>query len=138
MKPLKEIEFVLLIDPPRTTEQEHRVGGRKANGQYIVYRDPKLINVMDTYFTELRPYVPESPFVGPVSLTVEWGFPNKVQKTWGSWKVTRPDTDNMIKLLKDCMTRSGFWRDDSQVCNETLRKKWSESGYIWIRIEAIE
>ena len=30
-------------------------------------------------------------------------------------EVTKPDTDNLQKLLKDCMTKCGFWKDDAQV-----------------------
>ena len=25
------------------------------------------------------------------------------------WKTSKPDTDNLIKMLKDCMTRTGYW-----------------------------
>ena len=43
----------------------------------------------------------------------------------GEWRVSRPDTDNLQKLLKDCMTRVGFWKDDAQVCREEVTKRWS-------------
>ena len=52
--------------------------------------------------------------------------------------MTRPDTDNLQKLLKDCMTRTGFWRDDAQVCREDVTKRWSrEKPGIRIRVVSL-
>lgn len=31
----------------------------------------------------------------------------------------------MVKLLKDCMTKCGYWLDDSQVYDERVIKEWS-------------
>lgn len=41
-------------------------------------------------------------------------------------KTTRPDCDNMVKLLLDVMTALRFWNDDAQVTSLTLIKRWSE------------
>ena len=57
---------------------------------------------------------------------VEWYFPSRTHRE-GELRVTRPDTDNLQKLLKDCMTRVGFWKDDAQVCRETVVKRWTRS-----------
>ena len=54
-------------------------------------------------------------------------------------KASCPDTDNLNKLLKDCMTKLGFWNDDAQVCREIIEKFWvksSPSG-IWIRVRQL-
>ena len=56
----------------------------------------------------------------------------------GEWKITKPDTDNMIKLLKDCMTRVGFWQDDAQVCSEITEKFWGDVSGIYIMVEQLE
>ena len=45
----------------------------------------------------------------------------------GEPKITKPDTDNMVKLLKDCLTKCSFWKDDAQVANETVVKVWTNS-----------
>ena len=60
-------------------------------------------------------------------------------------KDTKPDTDNLQKLLKDCMTAVGFWVDDAQVCSELTEKRWvrgirkggTASG-IWISVREME
>ena len=75
---------------------------------------------------------------GPVALTVEWRFMTKTHKE-ESWRVTRPDTDNLQKLLKDCMTATGFWKDDAQVCQENVTKRWSQKKPgIAIKVVAID
>ena len=42
----------------------------------------------------------------------------------------------MIKLLKDCMTKKGFWKDDAHVAYEILGKYWTTGTEgIYIKIE---
>ena len=50
----------------------------------------------------------------------------KVKVYNGMPKSTRPDTDNLVKLLKDVMTKCGYWWDDSQVAYETISKVYSD------------
>ena len=50
----------------------------------------------------------------------------------------RPDTDNLQKLLKDCMTAEHFWTDDALVCSEITEKFWADTPGIWIHIEPVE
>jgi crossover junction endodeoxyribonuclease RusA len=68
---------------------------------------------------------------------VLWLFPKGKSHKAGEWRVTRPDTDNLEKMLKDCMTRCGFWKDDAQVVREHVEKKWSEDP-VGIEIEITE
>ena len=57
----------------------------------------------------------------------------------GTYRVTRPDTDNLQKLLKDTMTQVGFWKDDAQVCKETVTKRWSrEQPGIYIKVVSLD
>lgn len=53
-------------------------------------------------------------------------------------RTTRPDTDNLNKMLKDCMTALGFWRDDAQVAQEIIEKFWADVPGIYIRITQLE
>lgn len=53
--------------------------------------------------------------------------------------MTRPDTDNLEKMLKDCMTEVGFWKDDALVVSETVYKIWSdEPTGISIELNALD
>ena len=74
---------------------------------------------------------------GALYLDVVFGFTTCNKKNIGKWKTTRPDTDNMIKTVKDMMTRLGYWDDDSQVVFETCRKMWTKKAGILIRIESL-
>ena len=47
----------------------------------------------------------------------------------------KPDTDNLVKLLKDCMTKVGFWKDDAQVTRDIVEKFWADIPGIYIRIK---
>ena len=52
-------------------------------------------------------------------LLVKWCFPADGRKS-GSWRTSKPDTDNLEKALKDEMTRLHFWADDAQVPPEDI------------------
>ena len=72
------------------------------------------------------------------SVVYQWIF--KASKTHPActWKVTKPDTDNMVKLLKDCMTKVGFWKDDALVCCEMIEKMYGEKEGIYIFAEELK
>lgn len=81
----------------------------------------------------------------PLSLTVKWCFSSKEvmrkiksgKMKDGTPRVTKPDTDNLQKMLKDCMTRLGFWGDDAQVSEEHVGKYWTAQPGIYVRIDVI-
>ncbi|WP_236253677.1 RusA family crossover junction endodeoxyribonuclease [Streptococcus mitis] len=58
-------------------------------------------------------------------------------KVNGQYKTTKPDTDNLQKLLKDCMTKLGYWQDDAQVASEIVEKFWADTVGIYIKIEEL-
>ena len=119
------MEFTLNIIPPTVTAQEHKV--RVAGGRPRFYDTAKLKHTRATFESLLSAHRPDVPFAGPVELSVDWRFFTKTHKD-GEWRTTRPDTDNLQKLLKDCMTRTGFWKDDAQVCVETVMKRWARTN----------
>ena len=118
------MDFFLDIHPPTVTAQEHKV--RVVCGRPMFYDTPRLKAARSTFESLLRIHRPKAPMEGPVALTVDWHFSTKSHRE-GSYRVTRPDTDNLQKLLKDCMTRKGFWKDDAQVCVENISKRWTKN-----------
>ena len=133
-----KIEFFLPMVPPTVTQQEHKLAIR--NGKPVMY-EPQEIQITRSRFVGLldkarRIYGPEETISNtPVRLTTKWIWPAK-DKT-ETWKLTRPDTDNLIKLFKDCMTRTGFWKDDALVCSEITEKSYGPIAGIWVRIETL-
>lgn len=123
--------FFLPMVPPTVTAQEHEITVR--NGKPRLYDPPELREAKQKLAAYLAPHAPPRLDAGPIRLLVKWCFP-RGQHPDGAWKDTRPDTDNLQKALKDCMTRLGFWRDDAQVASEICEKFWAEVPGIYIEV----
>ena len=129
------MKFFVNCNPPTATAQEKKVALVKGR---VVFYEPSNLKAAKSQLTfHLLRHRPKEPLKGPLSLTVLWLFPKGKNHKDGSWRITRPDTDNLEKMLKDCMTRCGFWRDDAQVVKEYVEKKWSENP-VGIEIEIVE
>lgn len=133
------IEFFIPMVPPTVTMQEHKVMVK--NGKPLFYEPAELKAVRALYIAKLdqarRIYGPDEPITEqPVRLTTKWIWPGGRDKA-EAWKITKPDTDNLIKLFKDCLTRVGFWRDDALVCSEITEKFYGPVAGIWVRIETL-
>ena len=133
---MNSVQFVIPGDPPRTTAQEKAV--RVVNGKPIFYEPNRLKQARAQLMKGLSMHRPKEVLEGAVYLEVCWMFRPGKSHVDGTWKTTRPDTDNLEKLLKDCMTRTGFWHDDAQVVCEVVMKRWSKYPGIRIRAERIE
>ena len=120
--------------PPTVTAQEHKVTVR--NGQPIFYDPPEVKNAKEKLIASLLKFHPMFPYREGVRLTVKWCFPRGRHKD-GEYKITKPDTDNLQKMLKDCMTRCGFWWDDALVASEICEKFWADVPGIYIKIEEL-
>jgi len=117
--PGKSMSFTMHMDPPKTTAQESRWTVR--HGKPRKYMGDDVKRAKACLMVHLAKCKPWEPFQGPVRLTVVWMFRNeKIDQV--EYRIRRPDTDNLNKLLKDCMTECGFWKDDAQVCFETIIK----------------
>lgn len=128
------IEFFLPMEKiPTTTHQQKKVNVR--NGKPIFYEPEELKNARAKFESLLSRHVPLDKLKGPVRLTVKWCFPMIKGVHTGQYKTTKPDTDNLQKLFKDCMTKLGFWKDDAEVASEIAEKFWSEVVGIYVRVE---
>ena len=106
---------------------------RVVNGKPIFYEPEKLKTARQKLMAYLGYHVPEEPFHTGVQLVTKWCFPRGRHKD-GDYRLTKPDTDNLQKLLKDCMTVIGFWDDDALVASEVVEKFWAEIPGIYIRV----
>lgn len=133
-KKTKTSEFFMPMIPPTVTAQEHKVTVR--NGKPVIYDTAEIKEAKAKLMSALYPHRPQIPFGNGIRLTVKWLFP-KGRHQNGSYRTTKPDTDNLQKLLKDCMTKVGFWQDDALVCSEVIEKFWADVSGIYIKIEEI-
>lgn len=127
-------EFFMPMEPPTVTHQEHKVAIR--NGKPVFYDPPELKAAKAKLTAHLAKHTPKKKYKYGLRLTVKWLFPKGLH-TDGEYRTTKPDTDNLQKLLKDCMTRVGFWEDDAQVASEIIEKFWADIPGIYIRIEEL-
>ena len=128
------MRFFVDCVPPTATHQQKRVA--KVNGRLRFYEPPRLAAARELLAVKLEPFCPAEPFACGVALAVSWRFPRGRHRA-GSWRTTRPDTDNLQKLLKDVMTGLGFWRDDALVAVERVEKVWADRPGILVGIEPL-
>lgn len=127
------MEFFMPMIPPTVTHQEKKVTVK--NGKPRFYEDTRLADARQKLRAHLGQHRPERPLSGAVGMVVVWGFPAGSHKP--GYKTTKPDTDNLQKLLKDCMTAERFWKDDAQVCDERIIKRWTDQPGIHIWVDTI-
>ena len=137
------IEFFIKCNPPKTTAQATtRIFKNKYTGKMFIGKTNKGGSIREELMFLLRPYVPTKPFEKPLKVTIEWGYgylKNIRKKDIGKIIpcITRPDVDNIEKFLFDCMTRLGYWKDDSIIYDVRFRKFYTENAGIGIKIEEI-
>jgi len=130
------VKFFLNLIPPTSTAQMKKV--RFQFGHPVIYTPKKIQLIKKDLISHLEEYKPETPYLGALALRIWWVFPvHNYSHKHLEWRTTRPDTDNLEKLLKDCMTEAGFWKDDSLVVKEIVSKYWSRKEY-GIGIEILE
>ena len=145
---IASFKYEVPIDPSvLTTAQEKGVRIVKGrNGKCFpsffkkakaVQNEKMLMGVLKKY----RPY--EHPIVKTdntyIVLSIDYYFPHK--SSTPEWKrkfnlpmTNRPDVDNISKAVIDCMTKCGFWEDDSQL-SLRLAKFRSQNPRIEIGID---
>lgn len=130
------LQFFMPMKPPTKTYQEKRLGVTK-NGRAYIYEDEELKAVRQKLMAHLGQHIPEKPIEGAIQFIAKWCFPITGKHLPGEWKTSKPDTDNLQKLLKDCMTACGFWKDDAQVASEIIQKFYCDVPGIFIVVEQL-
>ena len=129
------MRFFLDINPPTATAQEKSV--RIIHGRPVFYEPANLKQAKALLMNSLAAYKPTEPMQGALELRTTWLFPVGKSHKGGEWRITRPDTVNLQKMLKDCMTRCGYWKDDAQVVREIVEKQWAEGPGIHIEVKQL-
>lgn len=129
-------EFVLYFENqiPTVTSQQKKFSFKTRT----TYEPKRLADTRKLFMQLLEKEVPDFKLLGPVMLEIEFHYATKEKKKLGKYKTTRPDLDNTVKLIQDCMTRTEFWEDDNQVVILHLIKKWDSEPYIKVRVTEVE
>lgn len=128
--------FFMHMKPPTTTHQQKKVTVVK--GKPVFYETDDVKKARNDFMIQLDMNKPERMLKGPIRLVTKWCYPISGKHADGEWKTTKPDTDNMIKLLKDCMERSGFFKNDSYVVSDLVEKFWAKVPGIYVYLEELE
>lgn len=127
--------FMPMKKVPTVTHQEKQV--HVVNGKPVFYEPEELKAARAKLLAHLGQHVPEKRFTGPLRLTTWWCFPVTGKHKNGEYKTSKPDTDNLVKLLKDVMTELHFWKDDAQVASEVIEKYWADLPGIYVKVESL-
>ena len=132
------MNFFLPMKPPTVTHHDKQLHAFLRGGKpcAVLHDSPELKEAHAKLHAALAPYAPPEPMSGAVRLLVKWLFPAEGHSN-GSWKTSKPDTDNLNKALKDEMTRLHFWHDDAQVCSEIIEKFWADIPGIYIEVVSL-
>lgn len=89
-------------------------------------------------------FAPDAPFEGVVEIDLTFMFP--IPTSWPKWRqeaaavgevahTSRPDVDNVQKLVLDALTSTGrWWRDDAQIASLRARKLYSLTTGTIVRV----
>jgi Holliday junction resolvase RusA-like endonuclease len=77
---------------------------------------------------------------GALAVTIVFRFPTRDKARWGKPHTSRPDADNLGKLILDCLMRAGLIDDDACVSSLGMQKTWDEMGraVVWIEQDVRE
>lgn len=128
-------QFFIPMIPPTATYQEKKT--RVIKDKQIHYEPAEIAVIRDKFTGLLMQHSPDEIMKPPIRLITKWIWPVTDNHPEG-YKSTKPDTDNMIKLFKDCMTVVGFWKDDAHVASEITEKFYGDIPGIFVRVEEIE
>lgn len=98
---------------------------RFARGRVISCADAnakRWISAVEARARELR-HQP-GPLKGGLCVCLEFTLPTKQKSLEGTPHVSRPDADNLAKLILDCLMRAGLIGDDAVVSTLVVRKTY--------------
>ena len=113
------INLRIPIDPPPTHQAALRILKNSSGNMFVGKQsNSKAAKWAKQFATSLKNYKPSSPLDGAVRLTVTFAYP-LLKKHDGKRevlaKITRPDCDNLVKIVLDVLVKEGFILDDSRI-----------------------
>lgn len=130
------IEFFVPMELPTTTHQQKKVSVK--NGQPRFYEPDDVVAARAKFMAYFSHFVPPNKLKAPLRLTTKWIYPMKKGTYNGQWKITKPDTDNIIKLPQDCLAELGFFENDAGIASNIIEKFWGDPCGVYVKLEELE
>lgn len=133
---MKEISFTIPIIPKAQMRARHFARPGKSGKTFSgTYKDEKQQRYEVQLMQLLEQYRPEVPMSGAIELKVVACLP--IPQTKPNWwhkalfhdkifHTSKPDIDNLLKNLLDCMEKIGYFKNDSQIFKITIGKRYHE------------
>lgn len=110
------------FNPPTITAQQK--GVRVMYGKPVFYTKPEVKRAKQELAYHLKKYAPKEPLQGALMCSVYWYFKTEDKKRDGKLRDTKPDLDNLQKLLQDLLSDLGFYKNDAQIVELHITKFW--------------
>ena len=114
-------------------------------GKPLFFKDRATANYENSIIALAAAHKPAHPIEGPVGikLTLVLSRPQALCRKKDPRGLIlapkRPDWDNLVKGLQDQLSKLGFWRDDGQITDAKVEKRYAEiDGAARIEIEIWE
>ena len=113
-----------------------RAGGGKSVARFTPVRQRSAMGAVRLFAS--RAMEGRAPLEGPLFLSVEAFYVvpsswSKLRQREAVWKASKPDLDNIAKLVEDACNKV-VWVDDAQIAAMTLTKKYGEREEIRVRV----
>lgn len=129
-------EFFVHCTPPTKLNQQKGVsiiGHRKLH----FYTKPE-VKAQEKYMIEkFTPFAPSVPLDCPVCVELTICYDHKGKKKNGYPKTTKPDSDNVFKSVGDAMEKSGFFVNDSRICDTRIVKIYNDKPGLYVKVYEI-
>ena len=126
--------FTPIAVVPRTTAQQKKFSTKTKR----FYETGKVKNSKATLQRALSGFQPKQEYKTGIRLKVVWIFKPTQKSKDGERKATRPDLDNLQKLLQDVMCDMKFYKDDGLITDLEVSKRWHKNSGLYIEIEEVE
>jgi Holliday junction resolvase RusA-like endonuclease len=129
------LEFFMPMVPPTVTFQDRQAVVVKGRGMLVDTAELKAARAK--LRDHLGPHAPAEPFTGPVRVVSKWCWPCEgTSHVNGEYRISKPDADNLSKMLHDVMEKLGFFVNDSQVM-PVPEKFWADVPGIYVIVEEL-
>lgn len=139
-------EYIILnLDLTQNYTATAQQKGERVVGRYIQhYEKNKVSQLRHEYAVQIRKNMTEQKMnapklKGPVEMEVIYYYETKDKKKLQQfYKDTKPDEDNINKLLQDVLADFGFFaKGDGQVAKLIFTKCWDNKPHIYIKMKEL-
>ena len=137
------IEF-MVTGIPKGQPRPKAFARKMPGGNYMarVY-DPGTAEAWKTLIAvAAKDHIPKEPIDGPIDLFLMFLMPRPkahftkkgLRDSAPNFHFSKPDSDNLAKAVMDTLGLLRFWKDDAQVCELVIRKRYAGSAGCIVRL----